>query len=138
MSQPNGQLKQGPKIVLRLYKSMTMEVLEDIVKNLQSFLKPINEQLNFLVYFHLHKCKMFSRFLKNQIAELSAYSEQSGEVSTALLSLPTVSTRQSCSDTNKKLLQVTLVNVSLVNRHIVLLYKMLLNIVYPFNSLLRL
>ena len=116
LSQPNSQRKQGPKVILRLCKSMTLEVLENIVENLQSFLKPISEQLNFLVYFHLRKCKMFSRFLKNQIAELSAYSEQSGKVYTALLSLPTVSTQQPCSDTNKKLLQVTLVNLFLVNR----------------------
>ena len=106
ISEPNSQLEQESKIHVRLYKSMTLEILESIVEDLQSFLKPILEQIEFLVYFHLHDCTMFSRHLKNQVVEISTHSEQTGEVPTMTLGLPTVSTKQTSSDADKKLFQV--------------------------------
>ena len=106
MSEPNSQFEQESKIRVRLCKSMTLEILIGIVEDLQSFLEPILEQIEFLVYFHLHGCAMFSRHLKSQIVEISAHSEQTGEVPAMTLGLPAVSTKQTSSDPDKKLLQV--------------------------------
>ena len=94
LSQPSCYLEQKPKIVLKLQKSVTLKILIDIRKDLLSFLKPILELLDFFAYFHLHKCKIFIRYLNRQIDE----SEQSVEM------LPTVS--QSSSDAIEKLSKV--------------------------------
>ena len=107
ISEPNSQLEQESKIHVRLYKSMTLEILVNIVVDLQSFFKPISKQTEFLVYFHLHDCTMFSKHLKSQIAEISAHSEQTGEVPAMTLGLPPVGTKQTSLDADeKKLLQV--------------------------------
>ena len=102
--QPNGQVE---KLSLDLKKPTTLKILIDIGEDLQSFLKPIFEQLEFFVYFHLHKCKIFIRHLKNQIAEASTNSEQPSAVPATAAGLPAVSTTES-SDTNENLLQVTM------------------------------
>lgn len=109
ISQPNDYFGKEPKIILRLSKSMTFKILVDIVNEIQSFLKPISNQLDFLVYFYLCKCEMFSRHLQNHIAKISDCSEKSVEWPTfkVTMVLPSVSTpRQPSSDTDKKLSQV--------------------------------
>lgn len=107
--QPNGQAEQKSKMNLDLKKPTTLKILIDIGEDIQSFLKPILEQLEFLVYFHLHKCKIFIRHLNSQIAEASAYSEQPSAVPATGVGLPAVSTIES-SDTNEDLLQVIAIN----------------------------
>ena len=99
--QPNGQAVQK----FDLKKPTTLKILIDIGKDLQSFLKPIVEQLEFLVYFHLHKCKIFIKHLNIRIAEALTYSEQPSAVPATAVGLPAVSTTES-SDTNENLLQV--------------------------------
>ena len=113
ISEPNSQLEQESKIHVRLYKSVTLEILVNLVDDLQSFLKPILEQIEFLVYFHLHDCTMFSRHLRSQIVEISAHSEQTGEVPAITLGLPAVSTKQTSSDADERLLQVLLISYKL-------------------------
>jgi len=94
---------------MRLRKSLTLKALLEIVDEFQTFLKPVEEQLEFLCYFHLHHCEMFSRHLNSHIAKISA---QSVELSTSTLSLPSVSTQQPLYDPDKKLQQV--INVILL------------------------
>ena len=123
--QPNGQVEQ---LVLDLKKPTALKILIDIGEDLQSFLKPILEQLEFLVYFHLHKCKIFIRHLNNRIAEASANSEQPSAVPATAVGLPVVSTIES-SDTN--LLQVIAIDCSYMCSSITLMYV-------TFNSYLLL
>jgi len=68
---PIDQLEHEPDITLRLNKLMTLKILLNIVYDLNLFLDPILEQLEFLVYFHLQRCAMFSKHLKSRIAKIS-------------------------------------------------------------------
>ena len=105
LQQKPSQKEQKSEMILELQKPTTLKILIDIGEDLQSFLKPILEQLEFLVYFHLHKCKIFIRHLNDQIAKISAYSEQPSKVHATVVGLPMVSTLES-SDADEKLLQV--------------------------------
>ena len=107
LNQSNSQIELEPEMILLLKKSMTWKVLKEIFNDLQSFLEPIASQLEFLVYFHMHNCEMFSKHLKSQIAKISAASsDQPIEESSIILTLPTVSTQQSSTDPDEKLKQV--------------------------------
>ena len=72
LNQPNGQLDLEPEMIIMLRKSTTLKLLRQMELELQNFLYPILNKLEFLVYFHLHNCEMFSKYLKSQIAKLSA------------------------------------------------------------------
>ena len=106
LNQPNGQLELEPEMILMLKKSMTWEILQEIFNDLQSFLEPIISQLDFLVYFHLHRSEMFSKHLKSQIVKLSASSEQPIDTSAIMFTIPSMVGTQSSSDPDEKLLQV--------------------------------
>ena len=107
LNQSNSQIELEPEMILLLKKSMTWKVLKEIFNDLQSFLEPIASQFEFLVYFHMHNCEMFSKHLKSQIAKISAASsDQPIEESSIILTLPTVSTQQSSTDPDEKLKQV--------------------------------
>lgn len=99
-------LEQEPTIILKLGKSVTLKILLNIIADLNLFLKPISEQLNFLVYFHLHDCAMFKRRLMSRMAEMSTYSEHTPKATTITLALPGVSIQQSSCEANDRLLQV--------------------------------
>ena len=106
LNQPNGQLELKPEIILRLKKSATWKILQEIFDDLELFLQPIMSHLEFLVYFHLHNCEMFSKHLKSQMAKLSANSEEPVEVSDIKLTLSTICITQSSTNHDEKLLQV--------------------------------
>ena len=80
-------------------------MLQNIFEDLQLFLEPIFSQLEFLVYFHLHNCEMFSKHLKSQIAKLSTNSEPV-EVSNVMTTMLSVVGTQQSTDSNEKLQQV--------------------------------
>ena len=104
-------LEQEPTIILKLGKSVTLKVLLCVIADLNLFLKPILEQLNFLVYFHLHDCAMFRKHLMSQMAEISTSSEHTPKATTITLALPGVGIQQSPCEANDRLLQVREVNV---------------------------
>ena len=107
LNQSNSQIELEPEMILLLKKSMTWKLLKRIFNDLESFLKPIESQLEFLVYFHMHNCEMFSKHLKSQIAKISAAnSEEIVEESGIILTMPIISTQQSSTDTDEKLQQV--------------------------------
>ena len=107
LDQPNGQLELEPEMILLLKKSMTWKMLNELFSDLQSFLKPIESQLEFLVYFHMHNCEMFSKHLKSQIAKiLAASSERPVNESSIALMIPMADTQQSFTDPDEKLKQV--------------------------------
>ena len=85
---------------------MTLTMLKEIFNDLQLFLEPIASQLEFLVYFHMHNCEMFSKHLKSQMAVISSNLEQPVEESAAMLTLPTIDVQQSPTNSDEKLLQV--------------------------------
>ena len=49
-----------------LKKSMTLTILKRFLDELQIFLEPLSEFLQFLAYFHFHSCQMFSKHLKEK------------------------------------------------------------------------
>ena len=106
LNQPNGQLELEPEMILRLKKSVTWRILQEILRDLKVFLKPIMSHLEFLVYFHLHNCEMFSKHLKSQMAKLTVNSEEPVEESAIKLILTSVGETQSCTSHDEKLLQV--------------------------------
>ena len=107
LDQSNGQLELEPEMILLLKKSMTWKMLNELLSDLQSFLKPIASQLEFLVYFHMHNCEMFSKHLKSQIAKiLAASSERPVNESSIVLMIPMADTQQSSTDPDEKLKQV--------------------------------
>ena len=110
LHQPNDQLELEPAMILRLKKSVTWNVLQEILNDLELFLEPIMSHLEFLVYFHLHNCEMFSKHLKSQMAKLAVNSEEPVEESTVKLTFTSVSNTQSSSNYDDKLLQVMYVD----------------------------
>ena len=106
LNQTNGQLELEPEMILMLKKSMTIKLIQEISDDLQLFLMPIVDHLNFLVYFHLHHSEMFNKHLMSQITKLSASSEQPIDPSMIAMTMPSVGTRQSSSDPDEKLQQV--------------------------------
>lgn len=71
LNMPNGQLDLEPDMIIMLRKTTTLKVLKQIELDLQNFLDPLLNKLEFLVYFHLHNCEMFIKYLKSQITKLS-------------------------------------------------------------------
>ena len=106
LNQSNSQIELEPEMILLLKKSMTLRMLKEIFNDLQSFLEPIASQLDFLVYFHLHNCEMFSKHLKSQMAVISSNLEQPVQESAVVLTLPTIDVQQSSTNDDEKLLQV--------------------------------
>ena len=109
LNQQNSPVELEPEMILFLKKSMTWKKLKDIYSDLWLFLKPIKSQLEFLVYFHMHNCEMFSKHLKSQIAKISAAnSDRPVDVSSIVLTLtiPIAPTEQSSIDSDEKLQQV--------------------------------
>ena len=103
--QPIGQTKLKLEMTLRFKKSVTWKVLQEILNDLEIFLEPFMSYLEFLAYFHLRNCEVFSKYLKNQMAMLAANSEETVEESTIKLTLSSVSTTELSTET--KLFQVT-------------------------------
>ena len=100
------QLDVEPEMILLLKKPMTWKMLNEIFEDLQLFLQPINPQLEFLIYFHVHNSEMFSKHLKSQIAKLSTNPEPV-EGSDVLFTMPPAVGTQQSTDPDEKLLQVT-------------------------------
>ena len=93
------------KYILSLKMSTTWKILKKLCHSLEEFLKPFSENLEFLVYFHLHKCEMFKDYLKCQLTEKSnAQSPQEESFpNKVLLSMPM---KQSSVDFSERVTQV--------------------------------
>ena len=103
LSQPNGQLDLEPEIIVMLHKSTTLKILKELDLDLQNFLHPILKQLEFLVYFHLHNCEMFSKYLKSQIDKLSTPVVDESDIA---LTFPSRTKRHSPPEPNDQLERV--------------------------------
>jgi len=57
--------------ILHMKKSMTCDVLVNLYAELRLSIKPILNYLDFLVYFHLHNCELFNKYLNQQKATVS-------------------------------------------------------------------
>ena len=115
LNQSSSQIELEPEMILLLKKSMTWKILKEIFDDLQSFLEPIASQLEFLVYFHLHNCEMFSKHLKSQMAAIASNLDQPVQESAAMSTLPTIDVQQSSTNSEEKLLQV--VDVCMYYKH---------------------
>jgi len=105
LNQPNGQSDLEPEMIVLLHKSTTLKVLQELDVDLQNFLHPIYNQVEFLVYFHLHNCEMFSKYLKSQMDKLSA-KDNTVDESDVTLAFPSRNKRRSVLEPNDELVQV--------------------------------
>ena len=121
-----GQTELEPEMILRLKKSVTLKILQEIFNDLQIFLEPLMSHLEFLAYFHLHNCEMFSKHLKLQMAKLAANSVESVEESAVKLTLSSVGTTELSTE---KLFQVC------IHHSYRLLFKCVWNISCSINLL---
>ena len=71
LSQSDYQVDLKPEDILLLRTSTTVQVLQELHCGLEDFLRPFLSNIEFLVYFHLHNCKLFCNFLNCQIAKMS-------------------------------------------------------------------
>ena len=60
----SGIFQPGHDISLKLTKALTLHKLSDLVEGLKTFLQPIKDVLDMLVFFKLHPCKMFDKYLQ--------------------------------------------------------------------------
>jgi len=58
--------------ILQLKTSATCQVLVELYAKLCSFVQPILNYIDFLVYFHLHKCELFNKYFNHQVTTMFA------------------------------------------------------------------
>lgn len=102
----DSRLELDPNMILR--KSMTWKVLQEILHRLKLFLKPISQELDFLVYFYLHKSEIFYEHLLYQINKVLVCAPKTMDASIMGLSFDL---QQSPTDHAAKLKEV--VNISM-------------------------
>jgi len=107
LSQLNRKFDLEPKMTPTLRKNMSFKLLTKLDSDLRDYLNPISMELDFLVYFHLHNCKIFIKYLKSEVNRLLSFNSSIEElaVSVPLLS---PSKRLSTVDPREKLEQVKL------------------------------
>ena len=79
----SGIFHPGHNISLKLTKTLTLHELFDLVQRLKTFLQPIRDALDMLVFFKLHPCKMFDKYLQVYLQKESK-PEVSGQHSTTI------------------------------------------------------
>jgi len=62
------------RITVFLTQSATLQNLSALLNELKSFLEPILNKIDVFVYFTLQNCEVFDRYLKSQVATISASS----------------------------------------------------------------
>ena len=105
LNQSCREIELEPEWILSLRKSVTWKILLKLFTDLESFLDPIWNQLNFFAYFHLYSCEVFSKYLKYQIAMRST-SKIPVDIAAAKIFLPLTGHRESTKDIDEKVLQV--------------------------------
>ena len=60
----NGIFQPGHDISLKLTKTLSLQELSDLVQGLKTFLQPIVDVLDILVFFKLHPSKIFDKYLQ--------------------------------------------------------------------------
>ena len=59
-----GRFQSGQDVSLKLTKALTLHELSELVEGLETFLQPIMDVLDMLVFFKLHCSKMFETYLQ--------------------------------------------------------------------------
>lgn len=99
----DSQLDLDPEAILIFRKSVTWKVLQEILQKMQLFLKPVLKEVDFLVYFYLHKSEIFHKHLLYRINELSVCAQKTMDTSTLNFSF---GFQQLSTDPTKKLKEV--------------------------------
>ena len=105
LNQSCSEIELDPEWILSLRKSVTWKILLTLLTDLESFLDPIWDQLNFFAYFHLYNCEVFSKYLKYQMA-MKSTSKISVDISAVKILLPLTGHQELTKDTDEKVLQV--------------------------------
>ena len=71
LNQTCSEIELEPELILSLKKSVTWKKLLTLFTDLESFLSPIWDHLDFFVYFYLNNGEVFSKYLKYQMAFVS-------------------------------------------------------------------
>ena len=72
LSQVHRQLEVEPEAVLLLKQSVTLKILIELLTEMKTFLDPILDKVDFFVYFNLHNCEVFGKYLKYQLDMISS------------------------------------------------------------------
>ena len=72
----NGIFQPGHDISLKLTKTLSLQELSDLVQGLKTFLQPIVDVLDILVFFKLHPSEMFDKYLQVYLRKESEIKEQ--------------------------------------------------------------
>ena len=83
-SNTSGMFQPGHEIFLKLSKSMTLKDLSLLVQGLQSYLDPIIDHLDMLVFFKLHRSEMFNKHLRLQLRKESEMAQQKSHTPSVL------------------------------------------------------
>ena len=105
LSQGHHQFDIEPEMCLLLKQSVTSKILVKLFIELEEFIKPIFSKLEFFVYFHLHDCEIFSKYLNYQLAIISS-SECSVKDSQVILATSPTDSQKSFLESDKKIEQV--------------------------------
>jgi len=107
--QSHRKLENESKTHLFLKKSVASKILRKLYTALMEFVNPIFNKLEMFLYFYLHNCEVFSKYLKYQLTLISR-SQCSVKQSQFKLALPPASSSVSCQesliDPDKKIAQV--------------------------------
>ena len=80
----SGKFQPGHDISLKLTKTLSLRELSNLVKELKTFLEPITDVLDVLVFFKLHLSKVFDKYIQ---AYLNTKSELREQHTTTFLSM---------------------------------------------------
>ena len=105
LNQSCSEIELDPELILSLRKSVTLKLLLKLFTELESFLDPIWDQLNFFVYFYLYNCEVFSKYLKYQMVTTST-SKVPVNVSSNKVFISITGRQESTKDADEKISQV--------------------------------
>ena len=72
----SGIFQPGHDISLKLTKTLSLRELSNLVKDLKTFLEPITDVLDVLVFFKLHPSKVFNKYMQAYLNTKSELREQ--------------------------------------------------------------
>lgn len=103
--QVHHQLEVEPETILLLKRPVTLKILKELLNELKKFIRPILSKVNFFVYFTLHNCDIFRKYLNYQLDMMSC-SQCPVKVSDVQLTIVSVYSQVSFTDPDEKIVQV--------------------------------
>ncbi len=67
----HGIFQPGHDITLRLHKTFTLKELNKVLRELDSFMQPLLDHMEMLVFFRLHKSSLFDKYLRHFLKKIA-------------------------------------------------------------------